>query len=132
MKAASPLPLLHTYIHSIEAAYRTGHATEHTYRSDLKRLIEALTPEVVALNEPKRVACGAPDFVVSRKQTPLGYIETKDVDVPLDRIERSDQMRRYLESLANLVLTDYLEFRWHVTGEPRIMARLAHPTRKSA
>lgn len=131
MNAASPLPLLRTYIRSIEAAYQTGHATEHTYRSDLKRLIEQLSPGIMALNEPKRVACGAPDFVISHKQTPLGYIETKDIDVSLDRIERSDQMRRYLESLANLVLTDYLEFRWYVAGEPRIVARLAHPTKKS-
>ena len=40
-------------------------------------------------------------------------------------------MRRYLESLANLILTDYLEFRWYVAGEPRIVARLAQPTKKS-
>lgn len=131
MNAASPLSLLHTYARNIEAAYRTGHATEHTYRSDLKRLIEALTPGIVALNEPKRVSCGAPDFVISHKQTPLGYIETKDIDISLDRIERSDQMRRYLESLANLILTDYLEFRWYIAGEPRIVARLAQPTKKS-
>ncbi|MHB8596748.1 MAG: type ISP restriction/modification enzyme [Ktedonobacteraceae bacterium] len=127
-----PSTLLQQYVRSIEAAYRSGQATEHSYRSDLKRLIETLTPGIIALNEPKRVACGAPDFVISHKQTPLGYIETKDVGVSLDRIERSDQMRRYLESLANLILTDYLEFRWYVTGEPRIIARLAQPAKKNA
>ncbi len=127
-----PSTLLQQYVRSIEAAYRSGQATEHSYRSDLKRLIETLTPGIVALNEPKRVACGAPDFVISHQQTPLGYIETKDIGVSLDRIERSDQMRRYLESLANLVLTDYLEFRWYVTGEPRIVARLTQPAKKNA
>ncbi|MGB8343587.1 MAG: type ISP restriction/modification enzyme [Ktedonobacteraceae bacterium] len=132
MHAAPSRSVFQTYVHNIEGAYHSGQATEHSYRADLKQLIERLSPGIVALNEPKRVACGAPDFVISREQTPLGYIETKDIAVPLDRIERSDQMRRYRESLANLVLTDYLEFRWYVTGEPRIVARLARPSKKSA
>src|SRR6266496_4880651 len=34
-------------------------------------------------------------------------------------------MKRYLGSLANLILTDYVEFRWYVTGQHRMTARLA-------
>lgn len=34
-------------------------------------------------------------------------------------------MKRYLPALANLVLTDYLELRWYVSGEHRHTARLA-------
>ncbi|MGB8346330.1 MAG: type ISP restriction/modification enzyme [Ktedonobacteraceae bacterium] len=120
--AASPL---RAYLQQIEAAYRRGNATEHTYRSDLKQLIETLDPRATATNEPRRVACGAPDFIITQGQTPLGYIETKDIGIALDKVERSDQMRRYLGSLGNLILTDYLEFRWYVAGQPRLQARLA-------
>ncbi len=116
---------LRAYLQQIEAANRRGNATEHTYRSDLKQLIEALAPGVTATNEPRRVACGAPDFIVTNGQTPLGYIETKDIGISLDKVEHTDQMRRYLGSLGNLVLTDYLEFRWYVAGQPRLQARLA-------
>lgn len=74
--------------------------------------------------------CGAPDFVVSRKAAhgpvTVGYIEAKDVGKPLDEIEHSEQMRQYLAALPNLILTDYLEFRWYVDGERRLSARLAH------
>jgi len=35
-------------------------------------------------------------------------------------------MKRYLPALPNLILTDYLEFRWCVEGEHRQTARLAH------
>ncbi|MEO8971011.1 MAG: DNA methyltransferase, partial [Ktedonobacteraceae bacterium] len=117
--------LLRTYLKSVEQTYRNGNATEHTYRPELKILIEALSPGITATNEPKRVNCGAPDFIITNKQIPLGYIETKDIGLSLDHIERSDQLKRYLKSLANLILTDYIEFRWYVLGEHRLTARLA-------
>src|SRR5947209_14987399 len=117
--------LLNGYLRAIEKAYRNGNATEHTYRSNLKDLCESLFPGIAATNEPKRIKCGAPDFIITNKQTPLGYIETKDVGISLDQVERTDQMKRYLGSLANLILTDYLEFRWYVSGQLRMNARLA-------
>jgi hypothetical protein len=113
------------YLEHIEQALQTGRATEHTYRPALKELVESLVTGVTATNEPKRVKCGAPDLIVTQGEIPLGYIEAKDVGEPLDQIERGEQIRRYLESLGNLILTDYLEFRWYVRGEHRLTARLA-------
>jgi predicted helicase len=113
------------YLNSIERALLTGIATEHTYRPALKELVESLTEGIIATNEPKRVNCGAPDFIITRGEIPLGYIEAKDVGEPLDKIERGEQMQRYLESFGNLILTDYLEFRWYVRGEHRLTARSA-------
>lgn len=116
---------LSDYLKKIGKALEAGNATEHTHRPALKALIESLANGITATNEPKRVACGAPDFIITRGQTPLGYIEAKDVGKPLDEIEDSEQMGRYLESLTNLILTDYLEFRWYVSGKHRLTARLA-------
>lgn len=104
------------YIRKIEADYRRGIATEHTYRGTLERLIESFARGVIASNDPKHIACGAPDFIVEKGKVPLGYVETKDIGVGLDQVEKSEQMRRYLEGLNNLILTDYLEFRWYVNG----------------
>ena len=79
--------------------------------------------------------CGAPDYIVSRKSqhgpVTLGYIEAKDVGKPLDEIERSEQMKRYRSALPNLILTDYLEFRWYVGGDYRQSARLARVSKGS-
>lgn len=113
------------YLKDIQAALVAGNATEHTYRPALKHFLESLTPGITATNEPKRVACGAPDFIVTKGQAPLGYVEAKDVNVDLSRTESTPQLKRYLESLSNLVLTDYLEFRWYVGGEHRLTARAA-------
>jgi hypothetical protein len=116
------------YIGAIERELSSGQATEHTHRPALKRLIESLGG-VQAINEPKRSACGAPDFSVSRPTghgpMTLGYVEAKDVGLVLDAIEESTQLDRYRAALNNLVLTDYLEFRWYVDGEWRRTARVA-------
>ncbi len=124
-----PAPLTE-YLRKLERALKRGDATEHTHRPALKELIEALDESAVATNEPKRSACGAPDYVVSRKrdQLSLGYIEAKDIGADLGQIERSEQIKRYLALLPNLLLTDYVEFRWFVDGKKRDTFRLANVT----
>ena len=57
----NPQPF-HAYLHQLSAALKAGNATEHTHRPALKALVEALDATVTATNEPKRIACGAPDF----------------------------------------------------------------------
>ncbi|HYT41490.1 MAG TPA: hypothetical protein VEP90_04040, partial [Methylomirabilota bacterium] len=65
---------LRGYLKKIEKVYQAGNATEYTYRSDLKELIETLFPGITATNEPKHIKCGAPDFIITDKHIPLGYI----------------------------------------------------------
>lgn len=113
-----------SYLKDIEKSLKRGDATEHTHRPALKALIEAEGARVTATNEPKRIECGAPDYIITRGQIPLGYIEAKDVGTGLDAVEKSEQMKRYLTSLGNLILTDYLELRWYVQGEFRQSVRI--------
>ena len=115
------------YLALIEQACKAGNATEHTHRPALKGLLEAFQPGITATNEPKRIKCGAPDYIITRKDIPLGFVEAKDIGVSLDDTEDSEQLKRYRDGLANLILTDYLEFRWYVSGELRLTARLAKP-----
>ncbi len=113
------------YLKEIETNLRSGQSTEHTHRAALQILIESLSKGIRATNEPKRIQCGAPDYIVTQGQIVLGYIESKDVGKSLDKEERSQQMARYLKGLGNLILTNYLEFRWYVGGEHRLTAKLA-------
>ncbi len=118
-------PIL-AYVESVDAEARTGYAGEHSYRPALKTLLEALGDRITATNEPKKhVDCGLPDFVVTRGPLIVGYVEAKDLGADLARESESDQLLRYRRSLGNVLLTNYLEFRWFVDGEPRGEARLA-------
>ena len=116
---------LKAYLAAVEQALRAGNATEHTHRPALETLLEALGGAGVdAINEPRQIQCGAPDFIVVRGTVPLGHVEAKDVGVDLGKVERSEQLIRYRESLGNLVLTDYLSFRWYLDGALRLTADL--------
>lgn len=116
------------YLRGVEAHLSAGIATEHTYRPAFQTLVEGLDDKVSVTNEPRRVACGAPDFSISRTGNPeiIGHIETKDIGVFLDQVERTPQLKRYMSALRNLILTDYLEFRWYVDGQLRQTVRLAN------
>ena len=116
--------VIKSYLAKIDREFKTGRATEHTHRPAFKDLIESLDSRVSATNEPKRVECGAPDFILRRDGLSIGYVETKDLGKSLDEAEDSDQLQRYKKSLPNLILTDYLEFRWFVDGQLRDSARL--------
>ena len=127
---------LKAYLASISDAIKAGNATEHTHRPALKTLLETIGAQadggpaqgaISATNEPQRIACGAPDFIVTRGLLPLGYVEAKDVGVSLDKTASTEQLKRYLHSLPNLILTDYIEFRWYVDGGCKLTASLPRP-----
>ncbi|MEI7668727.1 MAG: N-6 DNA methylase, partial [Pseudomonadota bacterium] len=102
------------YLKAVTEIYESGKATEHSYRSCFQQYLELIIPDVTATNEPKRQKCGAPDYIVTKNSTKIdiGYIETKDIGKNLDEIENDAQLKRYKESLDNLILTDYLDFRF--------------------
>ncbi len=112
------------FIGEVEKQVGLGRATEPTHYPALKELMEALKSNITATTNPKRVECGAPDFVIDRGNITVGYVEAKKVGTSLDAIEKSEQLLRYRHSLSNLILTDFLEFRRYVDGEKRGTARL--------
>ena len=114
MKAGN---IFEDYVAKIDRAYRTGKATEHTYRGALTDLISALLPDTVVLNEPKRIACGAPDLIITRAKLPVAFIEAKDIgESDLDGRKvtgNKEQFDRYKSSLDHIAFTDYLDFHFY-------------------
>jgi type I restriction-modification system DNA methylase subunit len=106
---------IQAYIEKISSKYATGDATEHSYRSALETLLESAAPDLVALNEPRRVACGGPDFIISRNKVPVGHCEAKDLHIDLTKLKDAniDQKKRYLKALPNLIYTNGLDFEFY-------------------
>ena len=105
------------YLGIINQRLQTGISREHAYRGDLQQLLENLLPDILATNEPARIACGAPDYVLTRKDVPVGYIEAKDIGVDLSSKTLKEQFNRYRAALDNLIITDYLDFYFYKNGE---------------
>ena len=105
------------YLSEVAEQLYSGQAKEHAYRPAFKKLMDNFD-DIIVINDPKRSEHGAPDFVYQKKSNNKiikGYTETKDLSVDLDREEKSDQMRRY-QAYSNLILTNYLEFRFFRNG----------------
>jgi predicted helicase len=111
---------LDKYIKEINQKFSQTQGTkgnEMLYRSQLEELLKnTLQLKVNQINHDSTHDKGnKPDFVVSKNQVPILYVEAKDIGINLDKVENSEQMGRYF-GYQNLVLTDYLEFRFYRNG----------------
>ena len=108
---------LSEYVSNLNQRYRLGNATEHTYRGDLGQLLETILSDIRVTNEPKRQSCGAPDYILTKNEIPVGFIEAKNIgDKDLEGKSKSinkEQFDRYKASLNNLIFTDYIDFHFY-------------------
>lgn len=104
---------IQSYINALQQRFKTGISREHAYRGDLQNLLSYILPDILVINEPARVACGSPDYVLTKKDIPLGYIEAKDIGVDLNSKALKEQFDRYKNGLPNIIFTDYLEFHFY-------------------
>ena len=120
---------LNEYIKEISSLYATGVAREHSYRPALEKLLNTMLPGLKAINEPSRISCGAPDFIIIRKSDglPVAFVEAKDIaDGDLDgRKQHREQFNRYKSSLDHIIFTDYLDFHLYEYGEAVACVRIA-------
>ena len=88
------------------------------YRTDFEILLQEVFESINVLNiqhDAKVKEGNKPDFIVKNGEVPVLYIEAKDIGVSLDKVEKSEQMSRYF-GYDNLILTDYVEFRFYRNG----------------
>ena len=110
--------LFENYIQSISLKFSHEETSEMGYRTDFEILIKKIFESINVRridHDPKAKEHNKPDFIVLNYDVPILYIETKDIGVSLDKVEKSEQMVRYY-GYANLVLADYLEFRFYRDG----------------
>lgn len=113
------LNIFEKYLSSVSKKYQREQTSEMGYRTHFEILLNELFESVKAFSgidhDGKAFKGNKPDFVIRKNNIPILYIEVKDIGVSLDKIEKSDQMNRYF-GYANLVLSDYLEFRFYRNG----------------
>ncbi len=115
------------YIQSVDQLFKVGNTTEHSFRGVLASYLQSLLPKFVVTNEPRRIECGAPDYVITKDGVPVAFLEAKDInDGDLDgRRNHKEQFNRYKASLDRIVFTDYLDFHLYVGGELKDTVRIA-------
>ncbi len=113
---AAGMTLISDFIAKVQTIHATGMATEHSYRSAFVRLFTELG--VTALNEPKRVKCGAPDFILLQDEIVIGHLEAKDLHIPIRKLKDNNkkQQERYRAALPNLIYTNGLDWDFYCDG----------------
>jgi len=126
--------MIKAYLKELSATTQRGDAREESFYPVLQKLLEAYAQEVHRKPAPvtvlpKKTEAGNPDFRVwDGKQKIIGYIEAKDPSVSdLDRVERSEQLKRYTSTFPNVVLTNFYEFRLYREGERVARVQIARP-----
>ncbi len=107
------------YLEGISQKASSERTSEYGYRTEFETMLKSVFKEINVGridHDAKAVDGSKPDFVIVKSAVPILYVETKDIGVSLDKVEKSAQMSRYY-GYANLVLTDYLEFRFYRNGE---------------
>jgi hypothetical protein len=114
------------YLKQLQKSFAQGDATEHTHRPALQLLLEASAANIKATNEPKSAEReNKPDYIVRKRSSIVGFVEAKDIGADLKKALKTPQLKRYLEALPNLLLTNYTDFIWCVGGEKRMEVSLA-------
>lgn len=111
--------IFENYIQSVSSKFSHEETSEMGYRTDFEILLKGIFESINVKridHDAKAKQGNKPDFVVLNHDVPILYIEAKDIGIPLDKVEKSEQMARYY-GYANLVLTDYVEFRFYRNGE---------------
>ncbi|MCX6086031.1 MAG: N-6 DNA methylase [Caldiserica bacterium] len=113
------------YLGAVAQQYHRGDAREESYYDVLKQLWEELGSQLSSAHAtltvlPRQTEAGNPDMRVwSGQQHVTGYIEAKGPAVTnLDRVEVSEQLKRYRTAFPNVILTNFLEFRLYRFGQP--------------
>lgn len=101
-------------------------ATEYTFRTELENLLNFAKPDngIKIQQEPRKKDFGRPDFKILKNEGLLGYIETKPINDELSKYIETNQLRRYLTVIKNLILTNYRDFILFRDGEKILEAKL--------
>ncbi len=115
--------MLKSYFKKIYEIAQRGDAREESYYSTLEVLLKEYSESVGKSNIqitslPKKTEAGNPDFRIwDGNQHIVGYIEVKAPTIEdLDRIQHTNQLKRYFATFPNLILTNLFEFRLYRNG----------------
>ena len=126
--------MLKPYVKRIFEVAKRGDAREESFYSCLEELLKNYANSInrkqtYITTLPKKTDAGNPDFRIwDGKQHIVGYIEAKlPTEENLLQIEHTDQLKRYLKTFPNLILTNFFEFRLYREGHLIDKVQIARP-----
>ena len=79
------------YIKSVSNKFSYEETSEMGCRADFEKLVKGIFESIKVsriAHDPRLKEGNKPDFVVNKSDVPIVYIETKDIGVSLDKVEK--------------------------------------------
>jgi len=105
------------YIENVGSYVQKGVTDQSVYRANLQKLLESLLSNVEIATNPKCISCGAPDFFFKQEDKSIGYLVAADIGERVPGEKAPETLVRYRDALPNLVITNYIDFRFYRRGE---------------
>ncbi len=119
----TPKAIFTKYLKDLAATARHDDAREESFYPALGDMLRELAlatgrKHVDVTTLPRPTEGGNPDFRLwNGKDQIIGYIEAKKpTEERLNDVEETEQLKRYLNTFPNLILTNFLEFRLYRKG----------------
>jgi hypothetical protein len=113
------------YFDIINSDFKSGITSEKACINNLISLLKSYDKELKVINDSVFVACGAPNYFITKNNVPLGFINAEDIGSDLKSNLLEDKFDRYITSLSNILITNYLEFKFYNNGELKISVQIA-------
>lgn len=107
------------YLSEVAHYFADENSSEHSYRTAFQNYLATIFPESGGYKiqqDAKAIDGNKPDYIILKNNVPLLYIEVKKVGEDLNKIEQSSQADRYF-GYTNLIISDYVEFRFFRNGQ---------------
>lgn len=116
--------ILEQYLKNVTITLNRDDGREESFYTHLENLIKQYA-EIKNIKNiditilPKKTEAGNPDFRIWDGNNHItGYVEAKHPDITnLDTIETTEQLKRYLSTFPNVILTNFYEFRLYRDGQ---------------
>ncbi len=115
--------MLDTYLKQISGRIIRDDYREESFYPALGDLINRAAEElgikkVDVTTQPRKTEAGNPDMRIwDGGHHSIGYIEAKQPGTDFNKIQQSEQLKRYFNGFPNLILTDFFEFHLFKNGE---------------
>jgi len=112
--------MIQKYLNKLNKKLQAGDASERTYYPVLENFLDKYSKrtdrKLTVTIEPKNTNVGIPDFKLTSCTKLFVYIEAKDIDKDLDKIDL-EQVKKYLADYPKVILTNFIEFRLYENNE---------------
>ena len=108
--------IIKKYLKEVDALKKSGEGREESYYPELKTLLDEIADylgrkDIGVIPSPRKAEWNNPDFKIKTENDIVGYIEAKTPGTDMVKIEKSKQLKGYMEAYDNLITTDFYTFR---------------------